>query len=78
MGRSREICPDGVDGLPLLEREGIQSLGGSYHDYARISDVAITNLLELEIRPFVGHPLVPWTEFTLLRGWDLAYVLWRI
>jgi len=28
MGRGGEVCPDGIDGLPFLKRESIQSLGG--------------------------------------------------
>ena len=27
MRRGREVRPDGIDGLPLLQREGIQGLG---------------------------------------------------
>jgi len=33
--------------------------------YAHVGDLAITHLLELEIRSLVGHTFVPWAEFTM-------------
>lgn len=33
--------------------------------HVHVGDVTITHLLELEIRPLVGHPFVPWAKLTL-------------
>lgn len=78
MGRSRKIGPDGVHGLPLLQRESIQSLGDMCQHYAHVGDLAITHLLELEIRSLVGHTFVPWAEFTVWGSQCPVHILWRI
>jgi len=39
--------------------------GNVCQHYAHVEDLAITHLLELEIRSFVGHTFVPWAEFTM-------------
>jgi len=52
--------------------------GDVCQQYTHVGDLAITHLLELEIRSLVGHALVPWTEFTLLGSQCPVHILWRI
>lgn len=44
-----------------------KALGDLCQHYAHISHMAITDLLELEICPLIGHPFVPGAKFAL-RG----------
>ena len=46
--------------------------------YGYTGDLAITNLLELEIRPLVGHSFVSRAELTLRRTWTRMHILRRV
>jgi hypothetical protein len=46
--------------------------------YVRISDLALTHLLEFEIGSLVCHPLVPWAEFALWGSRGRVDDLWGI